>query len=1392
MPALKRRTRFGAACLLGLGAFSALGSGRAIAETLDFESSLYTAGKTIVGTDLWIVSTEGTGQAPENFKIQAGGAGTLGQTGKWAHILTTTATTVHRLFPSTSGALDVRWKWRALSDSVRFCLGVSGSVSNARASNRGLACLEPNGAISALGTGSLMVPTAETWKPNTWHYMRMALDASVGVGKFALYISEDSTRGAERLAIAGLSMGSSGAMTRIALRDENGGGHVDLDDINWNNQGSAPSIVAQPRDTLIKIKEAAVFKVSAASKLPLSFQWLRNGQIIPGAVDSVYTVLTAFMADSNAAFNCKVGNAAGTVQSAAALLKVTFPPPTITPPPQTLVDSLSVKIMPSVPGVLSYFSLNGSPYQEFKAAIVLKDSTLVRAFSVSGTDTSGQAAWNFPKEAPPQLAEPLIHPEEPGFQDSLRVSIAPPKPDASVFYTLNGETPDSSKLPYRSSFLISASTTVRAIAYLSGYRPSAVRTRIYFKKDSETIPPPKALPAGGTFTDSIVVRLVPPAAAPEASIYYILPGQGPIKYADSLILRATTTLKAIASSGSLFSDTAMWEFKSNLGAPIASPKSRAFPDTLRISLATRDPGSVVRYTLDGAEPDASSPIFPATLLLDSTAVLKAAAFNGGEVSGVLTETYTLIPDAPTASHRGGSYSSSIPISLRSAANRSTIYYTLDGSAPGPERGLPPYREPFDLDTTATLKAIAVTGTGTRQQRSAVLVERYTFILPGPRVLGPGERLPLSDNYSLISTQAGGSSVNVEVIAVDDLKAPKGFRDILWGIRLSMPEGSAAFPKVLLAMPSGEPRQLYATTSTEQARWISGKDTADMPSPGTYFLAEDTLAPVITYSGETFSVEDSTRILVSIKDNVANLLWDLKRSDDAEQGFKGRELNGSPLLYISMKNPADKLLPLTVSIKVNDHSRSVSFPPDGSVYSLAQRFTDPIRTPAEFRIGASAEDPWDLVSIPLAMQPPLTLAQLRKNNSAPTLTAATLDPKTGKYRYMDAGEHMQPGASIWLGAETSIPSLVFPSLQTSNRAGRGGYQLTLRHGWNQVANPSLAPMFWPVTRKFQAQYDASPLKGLHVYDAAKGGYAHADALEAWRGYFAWYQGGRDTVITLLSGPVPEPAGPKTAGMQAAKTGAGRAGGASAIAFRLHLPKGPGIRLGTSSRAQAGAGMEDEPQPVSRADKGPRLYSARSGLRLETDIVPWKPGTVHAWTVIAGLPAASSNPRDTSAAAGKPEGAETAALIEDLQLPDGFTAWAVSRKRGMRFPMAPGGGLPLHAGFSDTLDVVAGPAALVESRLAGVPLSVGAFGLGLEAGPGRFSLRLELPYASRLRFQVWSIGGRELDRESLDLPGGVYRLARDNGGRGFATGVYFLTLEWTGGGKSGRLTRKIAIP
>ncbi|MEO6095039.1 MAG: chitobiase/beta-hexosaminidase C-terminal domain-containing protein [Fibrobacteria bacterium] len=1633
MPASYRRALFSALCLLGVAA------DRVSAQYVDFEFPAYVPGKTIVNVDGWIPSSDPAPDYPENYQVQAGPGG------KYLHALTTTSTTLHRYFSTVSGILDVRWKWRAMSDSAHFCASVSNSVASARAASRGLVCLDAKGVITTQGLAGFPSTTSkENWTKGEWHYMRMVLDNGLGVNKFTVYISEDSLRGSERLVAPAATMGGSGAFTRFVLRDEAGSGYVDFDDLSWEttamwqvgaNSGSdglggfvdslwstarnwssgvvpdntthvifsegfqrgclldrnaevrsitvaseykgninlgqqnlsvwikgdftggnypfagaghirfpsargailispaafrmlapvrhdghgpvrldlralnvagltqiqgnidfngwdmvvngdftikngqpgtlrnldgrtisvghatrlegsskdtllglatapkgwilsgsisgapadsiqtrfaslgnarlsigqgyayqsvdaggnsgwafitaAPVILSQPKDTTVKVGEAAQFRVSASSKLPMAFQWSRDGKAIPGAVDSTYTVLTTFKADSGATFTCKLTNSAADTSTVAARLMVSFPAPTVMPAPRPFADSLSVKLTSPVAGAATWYSRNGGAYLEFRSDFTLRDSTLVTAFSVFNLDTSAPAAFNFPKIILPQLAEPGIDPENTTFVDTLRVSMTPPLSGASIYYTLDGKAADSSGILYQKSFLVSRTTTVSAVAYLAGYRRSNVRSRNYIRQVPETIPAPSAVPAGGDFTDSVVVRLSPPPTAPDASVFYFTGNQGPFKYSDSLVLRATSNLKAIAISGSKISDTATWEFRRRLEAPVAAPKTRSFADTLRIALTTKAIGAGIHYTWDGNDPTAASPLYDGhPMLLDSSATLKAVSVSSGEVSGVLSETYTLIPDTPYVSHRGGGYDSLITIALRASSARATIYYSLDGSIPGPERPQTAYTKPFNLDSSATLKAVAVTGTGTKSRSGPWRIERYTFITPGRPVLKPGARIELSKSYSLDSRFAGASTVDVEVLRMDSLKTPGGFRDILFGVRLSLPDGAPAFPKIAFNAPKGEPRSLFAYQTKDQARYISSDDTIEISSPGTYFLAMDTSAPIISFSGETFTLEDSTRLVVSIKDNVSNLLLDMERSDKASAGFRGKEINGMPLLNVALQNPKGSLLPLTVRLKVDDHTNTASFPDDGSHYALAQRFTGSIRTPAAFHIGSSTDDPWDLVAIPLSLNPALTLAQLRKNNTAPSLEAATLDPKTGLYRNLAANEPMPAGASIWLGAATSIPSLVFPALQTASRQGAAAYTLTLHHGWNQVANPCLTRMYWPVTRVFPVAYESSPLKGLHIFNPTTGAYDHAETLEPWRGYFAWYEGQGDTLVTLSPAPVAAPATIAALGKAAKSNSAGNTAASAGFRFQLRLAGAAGVSLGATPRAQNGMGLEDEPQPAGRRVDAAHLYSARAGMRLETDLVKWSPGALSGWTLVMGLP--KGNPRDTSAANGLRSGAGEGARIEGVELPEGYSAWAVSRKRGLRFPIAQGATLPMHAGFTDTLEVIAGPAFAVEARLASIPVSVGAFSLDLEAAPGSFALRLHLPGASRLRLQVWSLAGRGIESGSLDLPEGVYRLVRDRHGQGYPTGLYVVSLEWAGGGKSGRLTRKIAIP
>src|SRR6185369_4993595 len=175
---------------------------------------------------------------------------------------------------------------------------------------------------------------------------------------------------------------------------------------------------------------------------------------------------------------------------------------------------------------------------------------------------------------------------------------------------------------------------------------------------------------------------------------------------------------------------------------------------------------------------------------------------------------------PKVAPGGGDYSSPIRITLSSSSARAVLYYTLDGTTPGPERGLPPYSGPIDLDSNATLKVIAVAGSGARSG-GPIRIENYAFIATGKRTLEPGQRLTLSGNYSLSSPYQGATKVDVDILAADSIAGQiHGFRDVLFGIRVSLPEGASAFPRISFNAPAGESRALYRLAGSAVVRWIS--------------------------------------------------------------------------------------------------------------------------------------------------------------------------------------------------------------------------------------------------------------------------------------------------------------------------------------------------------------------------------------------------------------------------------------------------------------------------------------------------------------------------------------------------------------------------------------------
>jgi uncharacterized protein (TIGR03790 family) len=107
--------------------------------------------------------------------------------------------------------------------------------------------------------------------------------------------------------------------------------------------GVPPSITRQPENISVVAGTTAVFLVTGSGTETLTYQWLKNGSTIPGAVGAVYTTPATILADSGAQFSVVVKNAHGTETSSKATLTVTSAgvAPTITSQPASTMVNIN-------------------------------------------------------------------------------------------------------------------------------------------------------------------------------------------------------------------------------------------------------------------------------------------------------------------------------------------------------------------------------------------------------------------------------------------------------------------------------------------------------------------------------------------------------------------------------------------------------------------------------------------------------------------------------------------------------------------------------------------------------------------------------------------------------------------------------------------------------------------------------------------------------------------------------------------------------------------------------------------------------------------------------------------------------------------------------------------
>ena len=143
--------------------------------------------------------------------------------------------------------------------------------------------------------------------------------------------------------------------------------------------------------------------------------------------------------------------------------------------------------------------------------------------------------------------------------------------------------------------------------------------------------------------------------------------------------------------------------------PTITPNGGEFETTVDVTLACATEGAAIYYTLNGETPTTESTLYVEPFTLDETATVKAFAVKEEmDNSAIAVATFTkVVPTAatPTINPNGGTFETSIEVTLACETEDADIYYTLDGTDPTAESTL--YEEAFTLDETTTVKAIAV-------------------------------------------------------------------------------------------------------------------------------------------------------------------------------------------------------------------------------------------------------------------------------------------------------------------------------------------------------------------------------------------------------------------------------------------------------------------------------------------------------------------------------------------------------------------------------------------------------------------------------------------------------------------------------------------------------------
>ncbi|HXB02146.1 MAG TPA: chitobiase/beta-hexosaminidase C-terminal domain-containing protein, partial [Opitutaceae bacterium] len=249
----------------------------------------------------------------------------------------------------------------------------------------------------------------------------------------------------------------------------------------------------------------------------------------------------------------------------------------------------------------------------------------------------------------PQAAAPVFSPAAGTYTNTQNVSITSATGGASIRYTTDGSTPsETAGTLYSGAVNISTTTTLKAIAYESGYTDSSITSATY-TISAPTVSTPTFSPAGGTYSSAQNVTISDSTSG--ATIYYTTncttPTTSSTVYSGAIAVSSTTTIKALGVlSGDANSAVASATYTISLpqvATPSFSPAGGTYSSAQNVTISDSTGGASIRYTTDGSTPsETAGTLYSGPVNISTTTTLKAIAYESGLTdSSITSATYTI-------------------------------------------------------------------------------------------------------------------------------------------------------------------------------------------------------------------------------------------------------------------------------------------------------------------------------------------------------------------------------------------------------------------------------------------------------------------------------------------------------------------------------------------------------------------------------------------------------------------------------------------------------------------------------------------------------------------------------------------------------------------------------